>query len=99
MNQDTPVLIGTEKIARKFGLPVISLRMRKVKRGFYEVDFVDICAEPEKLPPGELTIRHTRLLEQYIREVPELWLWSHRRWKHVRQQQTSEQQEIEKTDN
>ncbi len=99
LNQDTPVLIGTEKIARKFGLPVISLRMRKVKRGFYEVDFVDICAEPEKLPPGELTIRHTRLLEQYIREVPELWLWSHRRWKHVRQQQTSEQQEIEKTDN
>ena len=29
LNQDTPILVGTEKIARKFGLPVISLKMRK----------------------------------------------------------------------
>lgn len=86
LHQDTPVLIGTEKIARKFGLPVISLRMRKVRRGYYEVDFVNVCAEPDKLEPGELTVQHTRLLEQYIREVPELWLWSHRRWKHQRPQ-------------
>lgn len=84
LNQDTPVLTGTEKIARKFGLPVISLRMRKVKRGYYEVDFVDICNDPRELPEGELTRRHTGLLEKYIREVPELWLWSHRRWKHKR---------------
>lgn len=82
LNQDTSILIGTEKIARKFDLPVISLRMRKVKRGYYEVDFVDICGNPRELEEGELTRMHTRLLEQYIREVPELWLWSHRRWKH-----------------
>lgn len=87
LNQDTPVLLGTEKIARKFGLPVISLRMRKVKRGYYEVDFVDVCSEPEKLPEGELTRLHTRLLEGYIREAPELWLWSHKRWKHKRQEE------------
>lgn len=87
LNQDTPVLIGTEKIARKFDLPVISLRMRKVKRGYYEVDFVEVCENPRELPEGELTRRHTRLLEQYIREVPELWLWSHRRWKHSRPQE------------
>jgi len=84
LNQDTPVFIGTEKIARKFNLPVISLRMRLIRRGYYEVDFVDLCAEPALLPPGELTRMHTRLLEEQIREVPELWLWSHRRWKHKR---------------
>lgn len=84
LNQDTPVLIGTEKIARKYDLPVISLRMRKVKRGYYEVDFVDVCAEPKALEPGELTRMHTRMLEQYIKEVPELWLWSHKRWKYTR---------------
>lgn len=84
LNQDTPVLIGTEKIARKYDLPVISLRMRKVKRGYYEVDFVDVCAEPKALEPGELTRIHTRMLEQYIKEVPELWLWSHKRWKYTR---------------
>lgn len=88
LNQDTPVLIGTEKIARKFDLPVISLHMRKVKRGYYEVDFVDLCAEPKKTEPGELTRMHTRMLEKYIRETPELWLWSHRRWKHKRAQKS-----------
>lgn len=90
LNQDTPVLIGTEKIARKFDLPVISLHMRKVKRGYYEVDFVDICGNPAESEPGEITRLHTRVLEQTIREVPELWLWSHKRWKHRRDEVVEE---------
>lgn len=90
LNQDTPVLLGTEKIARKFNFPVISLRMRKVKRGYYEVDFIDICDKPNTLEPGELTRKHTRQLESEIREVPELWLWSHKRWKHKRVLQNQE---------
>lgn len=84
LNQDTPVFLGTEKIATKFNMPVISLHMRCVKRGYYEVDFVNLCAEPAELPSGELTMMHTRLLEQHIREMPEMWLWSHKRWKHQR---------------
>lgn len=84
LNQDTAVLLGTEKIARKFNLPVISLHMRLVKRGYYEVDFIDLCADPAGLAPGELTELHTRMLERHIMEVPELWLWSHKRWKHKR---------------
>lgn len=85
LHQDTPVLIGTEKIARKFNLPVVSLRTRKVSRGYYEVDIYDLCSEPEVLEPGELTRMHTQMLEHYIQENPELWLWSHRRWKHKRE--------------
>lgn len=84
LHQDTPILLGTERIATKFNLPVISLRMRKIRRGYYEVDFVNLCEEPAKLLPGELTRMHTRFLEQQIIEVPELWLWSHKRWKHKR---------------
>lgn len=84
LNQDTPVLLGTERIATKYDLPVVSVRMRKVRRGFYEVEFVDVCAHPRELEPGELTRMHTRLLESFIREEPEYWLWSHRRWKHRR---------------
>ena len=86
LNQDTPVLIGTEKIACKFDLPVISLRMRRVKRGYYEVDIKNLTDSPKQLEYGELTRMHTRMLEQYIREEPELWLWSHRRWKHKREE-------------
>jgi KDO2-lipid IV(A) lauroyltransferase len=30
------------------------------------------------------TVAYLRMLEQNIREHPELWLWSHNRWKHKR---------------
>lgn len=84
LNQDTPVLQGTERIARKYNLPVVSVHMRKIKRGYYEVEFVEVCAHPAQLSEGELTVMHTRLLESFIREQPEYWLWSHKRWKHRR---------------
>ena len=87
LNQDTAVLLGTEKIATKMNLPVVSLYMKKIRRGYYEVEFVDLCDEPGKLEPGELTRMHTKLLEKQIREHPEYWLWSHKRWKHKREKQ------------
>ena len=82
LNQDTPVLLGTEKIARKYNIPVVSVRMRKVKRGYYEVEFVDVCANPAEQPQGKITEMHTQLLESFIKEEPQYWLWSHKRWKH-----------------
>ena len=30
----------------------------------------------------EITEKHVRILESMIREQPEYWIWSHRRWKH-----------------
>lgn len=84
LNQDTPVLEGTEKIARKLNQPVVFVHMKKVKRGYYHAEFYDLCPEPNALEPGELTRMHTRMLEQFIRSEPEYWLWSHKRWKHKR---------------
>lgn len=89
LNQDTPVLLGTERIARKYDIPVVSVRMRKVKRGYYEVEFVDVCAHPAGLEPGVLTEMHTRLLESFIQEEPQYWLWSHKRWKHKKDERSS----------
>ena len=37
--------------------------------------------DPRSLPEGELTLRFVRFMEREIREQPEIWLWSHRRWK------------------
>ena len=85
LNQDTPILVGTEKIARKFDLPVVTLNLRMVKRGYYEIELFDLCEHPGTLEEGELTRMHTRALEKIIREAPELWLWSHKRWKHKRE--------------
>jgi Kdo2-lipid IVA lauroyltransferase/acyltransferase len=84
LNQDTPVFSGTEKLARKFNHPVIYASVKKVKRGYYEIETEMLAENPGGTPEGEITERHTKRLEQDIRELPHTWLWSHRRWKHRR---------------
>jgi KDO2-lipid IV(A) lauroyltransferase len=82
MGLDTPLFTGTERIARKINAAVIFLKMRKVKRGVYEVEIIPICEDPSLLEPNAITEAHVNLLEELIREEPAYWLWSHRRWKH-----------------
>jgi KDO2-lipid IV(A) lauroyltransferase len=84
LNQDTPVFIGTEKIARKMNLPVIYVHIERPQRGYYTARFEIITETPADTPEGWISERHTRLLEADIVKRPELWLWSHRRWKHKR---------------
>lgn len=84
LNQDTPVFEGTEKIARKLGQPVLFVNIRKVKRGYYQAEFYDLCPDPAATAPGEITRNAMQMLEKFIRENPEYWLWSHRRWKYSR---------------
>ena len=38
----------------------------------------------EKMEEFEPTNRYYQLLEKQIRENPELWLWTHNRWKRTR---------------
>jgi KDO2-lipid IV(A) lauroyltransferase len=84
LNQDTPVLFGTEKYAIEYNCPVIYGTINKVKRGYYELDLKLITENPRECAHGEITEQHTRLLEKDIRKAPQFWLWSHRRWKHKR---------------
>lgn len=83
LNQDTPVFKGTEKIAQKLKYPVVYVSIRKVKRGYYEL-YAEELNLPDNLLENALTEIHTKILEKDIREQPETWLWSHRRWKHKR---------------
>ena len=82
LNQPTPVFLGTEKIAKKVGQPVIYAAVNKRKRGYYEINLQLISEDPTSTTAGELSEAHTRLLEQDILTTPYNWLWSHRRWKH-----------------
>jgi KDO2-lipid IV(A) lauroyltransferase len=82
------VYLGIEKIAQKFDLPVYFCNMKKIRRGYYEVDFELITDNPRLLKEYELTEMHTRRLEKQINEKPEFWLWSHRRWKHKPKSET-----------
>ena len=84
LNQETAVFSGTEKLAKKLNCPVVFASINKIKIGYYEVNFELITQTPKEQLDGEITNLHTRKLEEKIKERPELWLWSHRRWKHSR---------------
>ena len=84
LNQDTPVYLGVEKIAKKFNHAVVFISMRKVKRGYYETTFELITEKPNETAEFEITDKHTKLLENLINKKPEYWIWSHKRWKHSR---------------
>ena len=84
LNQDTPVFLGTEKLAKKFNYPVVYLPITKIKRGHYQLGAVVITENPKEMADGEITKLHTLALEKNILQQPAYWLWSHRRWKHKR---------------
>lgn len=81
-NRPTPFVAGPDKGARAGNLPVLFCSIVKPKRGYYRLEFVMGEESPASLEPGELTVRFARYLEEVIRKNPDMWLWSHRRWKH-----------------
>lgn len=81
LNQDTAFFTGPDRIARKFDQAVLFPSMKKIKRGYYEVEFVEIEPDPVQSTQDAIVDKYAHVLEHSIREMPELWLWSHRRWK------------------
>jgi KDO2-lipid IV(A) lauroyltransferase len=81
LNQPTAVLFGAEQMAHQYDLAVVFFTLNKTKRGHYAIKLELICDSPKGLPYGEITEKHTRLLEKQLRAKPEFWLWSHKRWK------------------
>ena len=84
LNQDTPVYRGMELIAKKMNLPVLYTSVKKIKRGFYEMNAEVLSENPVDTADGTLSELFIRRLEKDIISQPETWLWSHRRWKHKR---------------
>ncbi len=82
LNQKTPVFLGSEKISKLYNYGIVFLRQKKVKRGYYEVEIIDLCENPKETKEYEITELHVKELESVIKETPEYWLWSHKRWKH-----------------
>jgi KDO2-lipid IV(A) lauroyltransferase len=86
LNQDAPVFWGAELVARKYNLPIIYVSVERVRRGFYEVHLEKLFEQPRGTKRGEITESYTRRLEKDIIANPEIWLWTHNRWKHKRSQ-------------
>ena len=84
MGVEVPVHTGAEMLAKKYDLNVLFVKVKKVKRGFYEATFVPITDNPTSIPDFEITNTFLREVEKQILEAPEYYFWTHKRWKHKR---------------
>ncbi|RIJ47327.1 lipid A biosynthesis acyltransferase [Maribellus luteus] len=84
LNREAPFFIGPEKIAIKTNQPIVFVYMKKTGRGHYEANVELLIKEPGKLQHKDILLAYIRKMEEIIHEAPELYLWSHRRWKHKR---------------
>jgi Kdo2-lipid IVA lauroyltransferase/acyltransferase len=77
----TPFVKGPARAARSNKTGVLFAYIHKTKRGYYKgvvsVPELDVETATEE----QLTVAFVRYLENIIRQYPEMWLWSHRRWK------------------
>ena len=81
LGRDTAFYMGPELLGRALRTRVVMVRMHRVARGRYELECFPLNEAGEKLPSGEITNRYARALEDWIRDDPAGWWWSHRRWK------------------
>ena len=81
MGIDVPMFTGTEELAKMLDFSVLYLKVEKVKRGYYKTTFVPLVDNPKEYPDFQITRMFFDALETQIREKPEYYLWSHKRWK------------------
>ena len=77
----TPFVKGPAKAAVNNDLITAFAFIHKPRRGYYEVVFTIAEEHAGQTTEQELTLQFVRYLENVIRQYPEMWLWSHRRWK------------------
>lgn len=82
MHQRTPAFIGYDKLATRMDLAFIYCEMKKVKRGYYQVNYYRIYPDQEKFTEHEVVRKFHKMLENTLNKYPDNYLWSHRKWKY-----------------
>lgn len=81
MHQSTNAMIGSMGVACKLSHAVVYMKMKRVRRGRYEMTFIPICGNASELAPETILRKYYDLLQDELNETPANWLWSHKRWK------------------
>lgn len=89
MGHEVPVYTGGEMLAKKLDMNMVFIRVRKIKRGFYEGTIVPLVDNPRDYPDFEITSLFLREVEKQIYEAPEYYFWTHKRWKHIGKKKNS----------
>ncbi len=86
LGRRSSVYPGPAMLALKTGAPVlfgIAVRQKDYSYKVYlEEISMDNLPESDEDKIIEISQRHTDILEKYIRQYPEQWLWMHKRWKY-----------------
>lgn len=82
MGVKVPIHTGAEMLAKKLDMAVVFFAVKKIKRGYYETTFKTLCIDPNEFKDYEITDMFIKLVEKQIKEAPEYYLWTHKRWKH-----------------
>lgn len=75
LGQDSPFLIGPEKYAKSFNCTVIYGKIDRVKRGYYTLEVVPVCEDPQSAKDGFITQSWVSHLEKQVKHDPASWLW------------------------
>ncbi len=84
LSQKTTVITGSEQLGKKFDLPIYYVRTKKIKRGFYVSEPIELSLKPSEIDDFKISEKYMQMLENDILETPEYWLWTHNRWKYTR---------------
>jgi KDO2-lipid IV(A) lauroyltransferase len=79
MNQKTFIQSGGARLAEQKGAVTFYLDVRKNQRNVYSFRFIEIS--DGTATAEQIMNRYFVCLETTVRRQPELWLWSHNRWK------------------
>lgn len=86
LNRKTFIQSGAARIAVRRDCAVVYLDVTKIRRNTYRYRFRLITDQPRQLGEAGIMEHYYKALEQTIERQPELWLWSHNRWKFHTQQ-------------
>ena len=84
MGVEVPVHTGPEMVAKKYDMTVVFAKVKKVKRGYYELTIIPLSDNPKSIPDFGITHIYIKEVEKQILEAPEYYFWTHKRWKHRR---------------
>lgn len=82
---EVPVFTGAERLGKRFDVPVVMAKVKRIKRGYYQTTFSVLAEHPNELPDYQITDAFYEALEEQIKEDPSQYFWTHNRFKLMRQ--------------
>lgn len=90
LNQDTAFYMGPEQLPKFTKYPVFFSHIWRTARGHYNVELVPIAKPPYAHGKVDILPRYIEEAEILINKYPSDWLWSHKRWKYPKPEDSND---------